>query len=546
MPDGPAPAAPVAAAPAASSPAPVAAPAPVEAPAAAAPVVDAPRGTSDVPVVADPAAPAAAAKPEPKQSDYEGDIVSFLEAHNAWERGEEVPAVGENLPKPAEAAPEAKVEEPKPDAEEKPWATEPEQNLTPESLNTLAQKSPELQAAMDASPEVKAALFGMARAVAKLEPIGKIFPNAESAQFAAETSGTFVNIRTGFLEAMDNPESLPQAYEQFASEFQVKDKEGKPVMDAQGFPVYDQDFHMLNDYIVDTYHDVEIQDLQAAIEGNQFASDDQKEQADMALQALKFVKDWKAGKVGMEKPSLDNLPPDVKAYYEQREKEIEAREAALGGKEKNQTAAERAAAKQTFETDVARTIGGSVGGRLKQLVTDDEKAGVFLPSYITQAKDPKTGISIFAKDLLDQFEEATYGRTDQETGKVIGGDPFIRNKAKMLARRPASEDAKKARVDFVNQLIDDVLPGIYNKTKRELQRKDIEDRRKRQGNAETREEMASREPRGGSAPQPRALDAATAMTEAYKWVDQNYPDADPRERTEKALIKKNELTGVRY
>jgi hypothetical protein len=546
MPDAPVAAAP-AAAPAAAAPS-----APVAAPAPAAPVESAPAAVvtdvTNVPHGTSPEAPAAdvaAAKPEPKQSDFEGDIVSFLEAHNAWERGEEVPKPGEELPKPAESEVKPAEEEVKPADEDKPWAPEEDKTITPEALNALAQKSPELQAAMDASPEVKNALFAMARTVARLDPIGKIFPNAESAQFAAEASGTFVNIRTGFLEAIDNPESLPGAYEQFANEFQVKDKDGKAVVDSQGLPVYDDDFQMLNDYIVDTYHDVEINDLQAAVDANQFANDEQRESADMALQALKYIKDWKAGKVGMSKPDLSSLDPNTRAYYEQKEREIEAREAALSGKEKNQTAAERTAAKQTYETDVARTIGGSVGKRLKALVEDDEKAGVFIPSYITSAKDPQTGISIFAKDLLDKFEEATYGRVDEATGKVIGGVAYIRNQAKMLARRPGSPDAKQARVDFVNRLIDEHLPTIYNQVKRDLQNKDIADRRKRSGNVQTREEMAAREPRGGGAPQPKAFDQASAMSEAYKFVDQNFPDLDPQERTYRALTKKNELMGGR-
>jgi hypothetical protein len=89
------------------------------------------------------------------------------------------------------------------------------------------------------------------------------------------------------------------------------------------------------------------------------------------------------------------------------------------------------------------------------------------------------------------------------------------------------------------------LPTIYNQVKRDLQNKDIADRRKRSGNVQTREEMAAREPRGGGAPQPKAFDQASAMSEAYKFVDQNFPDLDPQERTYRALTKKNELMGGR-
>ena len=437
------------------------------------------------------------------------------------------------------------AEVPKPDEEAKP--AEPDQSLTPESLNALALKSPELKAALEASPEVKQALFAMARVNAKAAPILEVFPNVESARFAAEASNTMVTLRTSFMESVDNPESFPEAFAQFADEFRQKDKDGKPAVDAQGNPVYDEDFQMLNDYVVDTYHAIEIEDLKGQIEANQFPTQDQRDTAEQVLAALEYVRDWKAGKIGgLQKPNLEGLSPEAKAYYERKEAELAERESALKGTEKSQTVEQRRAERRTYETNVAKKIGGSVGSRLKKLVTEDEKAGVFLPSYVTTAKDPKTGISIFAKTLLDQFEEATYGRVDEATGKIIGGVSYIRDQAKMLQRRPPSADAEKARVDFVNGLVDQFLPEIYAKEKRAVQNKDRSDRERRTGSAEVRTSMADREPSGGSTPQPRSLDAATAMQQAYQWVDQNFPDAGPAERTEKALIKKNELTGARY
>lgn len=531
------------AAPAAAAPAPVAAPAASPAPVAPAAAPESPAAAPAVVPAAEPAAaaPAAPAGPaEPKQEDYPGDVQGFLEAHNAWEWGNEIPKPGEE--KPAEPAAEA----PKPEEKQEPAKPAEAEALTPESLNALAQKSPELQAALEASPEVKQALFAMARINAKAAPILEVFPNVESAKFAAEASNTMVTLRTSFMEAVDNPAAFPDAFAQFADEFRVKDKDGKLAVDEAGNPVYDEDFQMLNDYVVDTYHSIEMQDLEAAIAANQFASDDERNAAELALAAFKHVADWKAGKIGQQKPDLSNLDPATRAYYEAKEREIAEREAKLQGNEKTQTREQRQAERQTYETQVATKVGGSVGSKLKNLVADDEKAGVFLPSYVTQAKDPKTGISLFAKSLLDQFEEATYGRVDEATGKVIGGVSYIRDQAKMLARRPPSADAEKARVDFANGLIDQFLPEIYAKEKRKIQNKDREDREKRTGSSQVRTEMAEREPAGGSAPQPRALDAATAMQQAYQWVDQNFPDLEGAARLEKALIKKNELMGARY
>ena len=331
-PSAPAPAA-APSVPASSAPAAAPAAAPVEVPSAQ-PVAAPEAGAA--------AAPAPVAGAEPKQSDFEGDIVSFLEAHNEWERkqGEDGEAAPAEVPA-AEAAPAAEGEaeaQPAAEGEEKPWAPEPEQALTPEALNALAIKSPELQAAFDANPEVKNALFAMARTNAKAAPILEVFPNVESAKFAAEAAGTMVTLRSSFLEAVDTPEQFPNAYAQFADEFAIKDKDGKAVLDSEGNPTYGDDFHMLNDYVVDTYHDIEIGDLEAQLQAGTFASEDDRERADMALQALKFVKDWKAGKIGTAKPDLSGLTPEARAYYEQKEAELDAREKALGtkGKEQNQ------------------------------------------------------------------------------------------------------------------------------------------------------------------------------------------------------------------
>lgn len=539
-------AAPPAAAPvaAAAPSAPVAsAPAAVEAPAAvpaAVPAPEAPAQTAAAPESA-PAAAAPAVDAEPKQEDFPGDVVGFLEKHNEWERKRD------GLDEPAPAAEAAPVDaEQKPADEQQPKVAEPDQSLTPEALNALAAKSPELKAAMDASLEVKNALFAMARTNAKAEAVLKYIPNEEAAKFAAETSNTMVNLRTGFLEAVDNPESFPTAFESFADEFAVKDKDGKAVLDAQGNPTYGEDFQMLNDYIVDTYHDVEVADLEAAQQAGRFAAGDGSPE-DMALQALKYLKDWKAGKAEGQKPDLSSLSPEAKSYYERKEQELADREAALGDKGKQQSAEQRKAERANYETSVMKKVGGSVGGRIKAMVDADEKAGVFIPSYILDAKDPETGISVFAKTLLDQFEEKTYGRVDRKTGKVIGGVADIRNKMVMLRNRPPSPEAEKARVDYANQLIDEHFPAIYEAQKREIQNKEIADRGKRQGKTEVREQMAEREPKaGGGVGTPKPVDALSAMKQAYEWVDAQFPDVSPQERTEKAIIKKNELLGSRY
>jgi len=495
----------------------------------------------ETPVSAPVTTPAVSVKAEPKQTDFPGDIEGFLKARGDWEREQpDAPEIVEEAPVEQPAViEEAATEEVKPEEqvveEEKPWAPEPEAALTPEALNGLIEKSPELKAAMDASPDVKNALFSMARINAKAAPMLEIFPNVESAQFAAESSNKFVGLRTGFLQAVDNPESFPDAFHQFASEFMQTDKDGKPVLDQEGNPVFDEDFHMLNDYIVDTYHDVEISDYKARIEANKYAFDEERDNDEMTLRALEFVKSLKSGQTSqLVKPNMDGLSPEVKAYYEQKERDIAEREAKLGEKDKAQTKEQRAASRQTYEQGVAKKIGSAVGSRLKNYMGEKEKAGVFIPSYVTETRDPKTGISNFAKTIYDEFE------------KKVQGTAYIKQHLAQLQLRPPSAEAEQARVNYILELVDQFVPSIIDNQLRQIQTREVEDRKKRSGNAEQREKLAVREPRGGSSPSPKTLNDQQAMDEAYKIVDQKYPDLSRAERLEKALVERNKLTGVRY
>lgn len=468
--------------------------------------------------------------------------MAFLEAHNAWEREGGEPAPETEQPAAETETPAVETEEQPAETTEQAAPKEPEPEVTPEALNALINEVPELKAFLDGAPEkVKNTLFQMARTNARAQGVLKHIPNEEAAAFAAETSNRFVNIRTNFMGALENPESMPEAFAAFADEFAQRKEDGTPVLDEGGNPVYDDDFHLLNDHIVDTYHDVEIGDLEARIADNTLSEED-REGAEMTLMALKHIKEWRAGRnADPKKPNTDGMTPEAKAYFEQKERELAERESKLGGAEKKQTVAERKGERQTFETNVARKVGGSVGKRLGDMIAEDEKAGVFIPSIVTETKDPETGISIFAQTLLDKFQEKTYGRVDRKTGKVMGGVAAIRDKMARLANRPPSPDAEAARVKYALELVDEFLPAIYEQEKRSVQNKEIADRAKRQTNQQARERLTTPEPRGGGAVTPKSYDAASAMQEAYKWVDEKFPDVSPVERTTKALLKKDEL-----
>jgi hypothetical protein len=347
----------------------------------------------------------------------------------------------------------------------KPVEPSPRRNLqpkrqtpTPEALAAFMDQAPDFKATLEANPQIKGALFSMSKKLAVAEPIAQLFAGSvDAAKFAEQASRTMVDVRSGFLEAAESG-SIENAFQRFAEEFQERDEKGNPRVDAAGNPVYGDDFHMMNDYVVDTYHSIEIADLEASLNANQFASEEAREAADMALQAFKYIQDYKSGKIGEHKPDLSKLDPDTKAFYEKKEAELAERENKLNGEKKNQTVQEKQAERANFEQGVARKVGGTVGKRLSDMIAAKEAAGVFIPGYVMEAKDPGTGIPMFAKNLLDKFEEATYGRYDK--GATEGHRrrrPTSVTVLAMLARRPPSPEAEQDRVNFALQLLDNHL-----------------------------------------------------------------------------------------
>jgi hypothetical protein len=480
-------------------------------------------------------------------------VAGFLEAHNAWEREQAEQPTDENpaeLPSDNPPADEQPVEAPSTDdqpaddqpADETQTQAQPEaKELTPESLSKLINETPGFKEFLDsAPPAVKGQLYQMARTNARAAGVLEHIPNAEAAKFAAETSNRFVTHRANFLSALEDPASIEQAYSQFAEEFAERDDKGEIIM-QDGQPVYGEDFHALNNYIVGTEADIEIEDLEARI-ADQSLSEDDREAAEMTLMAYRHIKEYRASKnAGPKKPNLDGLTPEARRYLEQQQAELDAEREKLGIQKKEQTSEARAKERATYETTVSRRIGGSVGKRLQNMIAEDEKAGVFIPSIVTETRDPETGVSVFAQSLLEKFQEATYGRLDRKTGRVIGGVASIRDKMMRLVNRPPSKEAEEARVKYALELIDEHLPAIYEKEKRTVQQREIADRARRKANVDARQQLTTPEPRGGTAVQPKSMDPQSAYAEAKKQIQQQYPDLSDWEVQAKALVLKDQL-----
>lgn len=504
-----------------------------------------PPSTTEITPTAPPAestsAPSAAPKAQPTQADFDGDPEAFLTALHAWERetGQVAEAPPEDqieVPKPeppkAEEVPAVeapKVDEPAKKEEAKEEVAPPEvkapekSDATPETINALLTKDPALKAALDANPEAKRTVFAMARVNAKAQGLLEIFPNAEAGKFANDTANQYVGMKSAFENAVDNPETFPDAFEQFASQFQIT-KDGKPVLDSAGNPVFDKDFHMLMNHVVDAYIDDEISEFEKLVETSNDENDN------IALSALRFVKELKEKRLGEAKaPDMSKLTPEQQAWQQRQQAAFDEERKRLGLETQQLTSEQKKATRTAWEKSGNQKIGASVGKFLDTFLKEKEQQNVFLPSYVTDVKDPVTGQSMFAIQVFNEFN------------KKVMSIAHLNQQLIALKNSAPTPENEALRVQFYNQQVADFLPDILEKHLSQVQQKERGDREKRQGKFEEREKVAHVEPQGGAATSPVNLTDETAMQQATKNVDARYPDLDGPTRMEKILIERNRI-----
>lgn len=490
----------------------------------------APPIVTDAPAITTDAAPSPT-KPQPQQSDFPGDPEAFLNALHEWEHDNPDAVLGEVVEAPK--VEEAKVEEKKPetDAEDKPWAPEPD-NVTPEVVNGWADKNPLLKQVWEQSPEIKNAMFALARKNAELAPMGEIFPDVEAAQFANQTSGRYVDLRAAFTAAEDDPAAIEPAYEALATEFMVRDEKGEIVKDAEGNPTFTADFNHLNEHIGKGYLEHTLEKAEAIVKAGT-GTPAQLEEANLTMQAIAHVNDWLSRQGKESEPDTSGLSPEAKAYFDRQKAEINAEKEKLGLQSKEQNAAQKKQEIANYHTGIDKQVGGLVGKRMDQLLADKEANGIFIPSYVLQAREPGEKVSTFAKTIIDGFN------------KKCDSVAKIKDHLAMLNRLPPSDANKQRIIDYRLRLVDQFVPGLFDAEVRKVRAKEISDRQRRQKGQQKREELATVEPQGGSARSPQLQSDTDVYNAAVAYVDKTFPDLDRGERQVKIFEERNRRLSTR-
>ena len=508
------------AAPVAATPAPVSTPAPpppaqVSTPEPVSPSVETqPSGETPAPVT--PAAPAGTPKGEPKREDFpegaDGER-EYMRAQWEYEDGqgaqEAAQPVAEDVPlgDQAEApAGEKTAEEQAAEAAAKTQAIPEPEDLSTEALNSLIKAKPERDEYLKTDPELNGFIFKSQRELAKAQPIADLFlGSVDSAKFAQKTANETVEIRGNFIRAADDPTQIEPAFERFQEAFREYDDKGQPMVDAAGEPVYGKDFDALMGHVVERANNGSVAWAQGQLDSGKL-SEKAAEEYRTYIQAHAFIKEFEGkSDIDLDRPDEAEMSPEQKDWFDRRDAALREKEEQSGLREKQRNTEAQQQARTAHETKINGTVGGNIGGRIKDMVDKDLASGVKLPRYALEYVAPGAKVASFALAIYHNFLEKTVGRREQGAdGKVrfVGGDPKLRDDLARLEAMPPSENAANQRIVFLNSLVDQYLPQVYAAEKKRILDYEKGERQKTTAKVDAARAAVQTEPRAGSSPTP--------------------------------------------
>ena len=425
---------------------------------------------------------------------YKNDLAQFEKDNPDFKPAVEAPAVVDPTIDPT------KVDDPNAVAAEvpEPFSFEDEPAITPQSLSEMLQGDEAIKAAVEANPKVKNALHKLARENAELSQFKGLFPNRESGEFAKKTADRTVGLRMQFQKA-ETPELMASAFDNFMQEFAVVDATGKQVVDAQGQPVYGDDFYGLTEHVVERYRGNTLSEVETRLAADKYASPAEKTRDQDLKTALDIIKEDLTGVYGKEPaPDLSALPENVRADIQKRMDDVEKREAALNGKRTEAQKAEHAQKVAQANTQYMGDISKRTFDSIQEIVKDFRSKGAVLPDWQLLAAAPGSTTPIFYQNVASEIE------------KIIAADPYTKMNMIELEMRPPTPENIKARVEFFDRVLKDSIRTVVKNQVRNFGKQQVEAAAARPEPTHT----ASVEPRSQSAPKPTILTKDQAYAQA--------------------------------
>lgn len=464
----------------------------------------------------------------------------------------EAPKPGEGEQPAAEAPKPPEPEAPKPG--EQPPAPAA---VTPQALDEVFQKHPELKAALDAAPEAKEALMATARAAEAAKPVLELIPTVEDARFVTENANQFLGLQHKFAMAAEMPEMGEEAFRDFVGLFHIVDEKGNPLVDpVTKAPVLTESFHFLTKKINDGAMTSAVEDYKkqadqvaarygltanltaeekaaklAALTPQDRAAIEEAEYAHAALSyaAALLKKDPNA----LELPELPaDATPEQRALQEKLAKELEQVNAGKLG----QKTAERIAARRAFEREMNIEYGRGVGEYCQNEVKARKERGEYIPDMILNQKwiNPATQQATDFPDFPMRMAFAL-------TAKIRSVPTLNREWQRLEA---LGQQAKEARQRFVAEQRARWLPGLVNEYLTQVQAGVRQMAKQGEQRQERIAEVARTEPQtAGSAPRQVQMNAQQISEKALQLLanDPEYRNATRADQAEMHMMKMEEI-----
>lgn len=417
------------------------------------------------------------------------------------------------------------------------------------------QKKPEFGKLLEADPELKGPIFAMARDLATAKPVMEIFPTVGDAQFAQQHAQELVGLKTLSMRAVDRPESVPELLGAFDSQFAVVDKDGKPVLDAQGKPTYAADRKVFQDALVGRdlagYKDTmapQIEQLKAKLGSGVYpnaaakALDEKKlSNLEYAQLALQVVDQIRSGEWFQDAPP--EIPADASAEFkqwaEQERARLDEEKKKIAGDKQGANAEQRAQQRQVFQGNVRGDMGTVTGTVIGQKLREIVDSGVYIPEFYLQEKfrgpdGKETNTAAIAARIFQQFE-AELMKPGSRTLMEITGHELL----------PENDQTRGIRKDWYARKAAEIVPRLVQAEVDRIQGLVKVDLEKQKGRTAERNGAAQPEPHsaGSGLPQGASEQQLRSQAEEMAKKDPQFASASPSEKQARIVTQYNRLRG---
>ncbi len=354
--------------------------------------------------------------------------------------------------------------------------------FNPKLLNEKINSTPELKAALEKAPDLRNAMFRNARLASETSRYKELFPDVDSARYAAETSATFRQLDDLFLGAT-SPQGTGRFLQKWAEMSVLADAQGRPIME-NGVPKLHPAFTGMLDNI--RTNELKYLRQKAETQGDQ-----------ELVAALDII----AERNSPASAAHDELRPHLRATADQ----IKAREAELNRRQLQQQQAEQG----RFD----RAVGDDSTSRINALIEPVlQKAA--LPEFVRQTAREKIDNAIVGSLAQNRFFQARMAE---------------------LGRYPLTAETRQQRVNLIMSHVQAIAGPIVRQVLSQATAPVLAAHEARRNRIATQAERSRTEPRSTTGN--FAMQASRSPEQLFEQIKSEYASEHGEEPSAQKLIE---------